>query len=415
MLGRMRESTLSPLWIPALVAAVLGVYQLGEQSLWIDEGLTVANVTGSSSSLWDELHWLYYATLKPWFAIAGTSEIAVRLPSVAGAIAAVLLLYGLARRLYDRRVAFVAALLLAAHPLVVQWSQQARGYTLLVALVIAATWLLVHALDRDTVGAWAIYGLAVLVVIVWHVLSALVFLPVHVVFAWRSKRARFVWYSVVVVLLPWFALVATRPPDRLPTIWVPDLTAQYAGRTLLEISGAMGAGLLLALVGAFYAAEPRRLLVAWAFLPLAVAAVFSLYDSVFLSRYLIVAVPGFSLLGGVALVALAGNARLAAATVMAVGTVVGLAVWYSPDGSANWQGEDWRAATAFVMQRGGAEIQGASPTAYTYYGGHVARTGWILERRPRGGFRNRQGVYRYFGEKLRVVKVPRTPNGDSAR
>ena len=230
-------------WIPvAAVAGVLGIYQISDPSLWIDEAATVENVTGSWSSLRDELHWLYYATVKPWSAVIGTSELALRLPSVLGAVVSVVLLYGLARRMFDERVAFVSALLLAVHPLVVQWSQQARSYTVLVALVIGATWLFLRALERETSGAWALYGVTLTVLILWHPFSALIFLPVHVMVAWRRGRAILTWEAVVVAVIPWLWVFVRRPPAELPTAWIPDLTPQYAGRTLLEVSGAMGVG-----------------------------------------------------------------------------------------------------------------------------------------------------------------------------
>ena len=396
-------------WIPAAaVAGVLGLYQISDPSLWIDEAATVENVRGSWSSLGDELHWLYYATVKPWSAVIGTSELALRLPSVLGAVVSAVLLYGLARRMFDERVAFVSALLLAVHPLVVQWSQQARSYTGLVALVIGATWLFLRALERDTSGAWALYGVTLAVLILWHPFSALIFLPVHVMVAWRRARAILTWGAVVVAVVPWLWVFVRRPPAELPTAWIPELTPQYVGRTLLEVSGAMGVGLALALVGSYFVREHRRLLVAWAFLPFVAAAVASIHDPSFLSRYLIVCVPAFAILGGVAIVELASRVRVAAVTAAAAGTLVGLILWYGHDGSQNWQGEDWKAAAAYVMREGGARVAGtgaAGNVAYTYYDGQLADTGLVVERRPRGGFSDHQHVVARFGGKLRVVRA----------
>ena len=78
------------------------------------------------------------------------------------------LLVVLARKLFDRRVALVAGVLLALSPFVVKWSQQARGYTLLLAVSVLAILLLLRALERGTRGAWALYGLAFSAVIIWH-------------------------------------------------------------------------------------------------------------------------------------------------------------------------------------------------------------------------------------------------------
>ena len=336
----------------------------------------------------------------------GTYEIALRLPSVLGAVVSVALLYGLARRMFNERVAFVSALLLAVHPLVVQWSQQARGYTGIVALVIGVTWLFLRALECDTAGAWALYGVTLAVLILWHTFSALIFLPVHVLVAWRRPRAVAPWEVVVVALLPWFWVFVNRPPDELPTRWIPELTPQYAGRTLLEVSGAMGVGLALALVGAYLVRQHRRLLVGWAFLPFVAAAAASILDSSFL-RLSDRLVPAFAILGGVAIVQSASRVRVAAVTAAAVGTLVGLILWYGHDGSQNWQGEDWKAATAYVMREGGAQVVygRAAHVAYTYYGGQFANTGLVVQRRPWGGFSDDEHVIARFGAKLRVIRA----------
>ena len=105
---------------------------------------------------------------------------------------------------------------------------------------------------------------------------------------------------------------------------------------------------------------------------------------------------------------LASRVRVAAVTAAAAGTLVGLILWYGHDGSQNWQGEDWKAAAAYVMREGGARVAGTGPAgnvAYTYYDGQLADTGLVVQRRPRGGFTDHQHVVARFGGKLRVVRA----------
>ena len=56
----------------------------------------------------------------------------------------------LGRRLFDRWVGLASGLLVVTSPFVVQWSQQTRGYTMLLALVIGTTLLLLRALERQS-------------------------------------------------------------------------------------------------------------------------------------------------------------------------------------------------------------------------------------------------------------------------
>jgi mannosyltransferase len=398
-------------WLLALPAACLtaglGLYQLGDASFWIDEAFTARAVSDYGYvRLGDELYWLYYTLMKPWAALAGTSEIALRLPSVAGGVAAVVLLFAFARRMFDEQVALVASLLLAVNPFFVQWTQQARGYSLLVALAIASTWLLMRARERDDVVAWAGYGVSAAVLVYWHAFAAFVLLPVHAVVAWRSGRARATWALVLVGTTPWVVQLLDRDSSQLPLDWIETPSLGSIVRFLVHASGAAGFGLVLAVVGIAYARQ-RPFLVAWATLPPALSLVVTLVEPVFVHRYLIVCCPAFALLGAFAIVRVSSSVRTPLVAVAAGAAVFGLAYWYAPDGSRNWQGEDWKRATAFAMAHGGAEVRpDRSLPAYRYYGGRVAKTGLVIERRRRGAFPSSPYVVAQFGRKLRALRLP---------
>ena len=54
-------------------------------------------------------------------------------------------------------------------------------------------------------------------------------------------------------------------------------------------------------------------------------------------------------------------------------------MWYGRDGSQNWVGQDWKAATRVAMRHGGARVEPAWATpAYAYYGGVIADTGFVV-------------------------------------
>src|SRR6476659_5923802 len=143
----------------SVVAVVLGVIRLGTPSLWVDESFTAQAVRGHLLNPEDQYHWLYYAAITPWTLVAGTSELALRLPSVVASAVACALLVVLARPVLGRRVALVGGLFLATSPFVVQWSQQARSYTFVLAAGVLATLLLLRAIESGSRPSWAWYGL----------------------------------------------------------------------------------------------------------------------------------------------------------------------------------------------------------------------------------------------------------------
>ena len=366
------------------VALVLGLVRLGTPSLWVDESFTARAVNGPYLDTVEGYHWLYYSLVKPWAAVAGTSEWALRLPSVLGAVAACVLLVILAARLFDGRVAAVSGILLAVNALVVQWSQQARGYTLLLALSLLAMLLLLRAIERDSRGAWAAYGLAFAAVIVWHPVAGLILFPAHLVLA-LQRRERLLPHGLLALVLicaigvPWAAQIAMRSTgDGVAMDWLDAPSVGEAMTTLLSVSGAVGVGLGLAVAGLVVLWRSRERgrvwwLATWAFAPFAVSLLVSIARPIYLDRYLIVAAPAFALLGGVALAGLARRWRWPVAGAVGMAAAVGLVAWYAAGWNGNWRGEDWRGAVGTVLERKGADepvlVTGwqSSPAA-RYYG-----------------------------------------------
>jgi len=161
VLDRIRASTLVlDIALVSGVSLALGLIRLGSPALWYDEAYTYRQIQKGYLDQFDGYQPFYYWIQKPWTDIAGTSEWAMRFPSVVGAMLAGAMLVVLARHLFDRRVALLSGLFLATSPYFVKWSQQARVYPFLAALGIVATLLLLRALGRGTRGAWVVYGLA---------------------------------------------------------------------------------------------------------------------------------------------------------------------------------------------------------------------------------------------------------------
>ena len=175
--------------IAATVSLALGLFQLAQPSLWIDEAATARAVRFSFEQLSAQHHWIYYSLMKPWTSVAGLGEFALRLPSVVAAALACALLVPLGNRLLGRPVGSLAGLLLALNPFVVQWSQQARSYSMVMLVAIVATAALVYL--RSTIGrrAWALYALSAVTLLVLQPLCAGLMLAVHVV-AGRGVRLR---------------------------------------------------------------------------------------------------------------------------------------------------------------------------------------------------------------------------------
>lgn len=146
------------------LAAALRLPTLGSQSLWLDEVLTAQLARGDLGSLFHTVAEeeanppLFYLVEWLWTRLAGTSELALRLPSALCGIALVPVAYAIGRRLASERAGIALAALVAVHPLLVYYAQEARGYAA-VALACAVGFLCFLGALEDRRGAalgWAI-------------------------------------------------------------------------------------------------------------------------------------------------------------------------------------------------------------------------------------------------------------------
>lgn len=147
---RTRPQTLFTLTLILCLAAALRMMNIGELSLWIDEGFTYyATQQGDLLAVLErDVHPpLYFALISAWVSVAGVSEVAFRYLSLLAGMVSVALIYQLARevtlfrpRPVNRAVPVIAALLMALSEMEAYTAQEARSYTLHVALAILSMW-----------------------------------------------------------------------------------------------------------------------------------------------------------------------------------------------------------------------------------------------------------------------------------
>jgi 4-amino-4-deoxy-L-arabinose transferase-like glycosyltransferase len=172
------------LGLTMLLATWLRFYRLAGQSLWSDEGNSVALAQASLAEIASrtalDIHPpLYYWLLHGWMRVFGESEVAVRSLSAVTGVLLVGVVYGLGTRLFDRRVGLMAALIAAVSPFQVYYSQEARMYALLAFLGALAVWATVE-LERA-----ALHDVSIMAIAGWaflYVLGATLGLYTHYAF-----------------------------------------------------------------------------------------------------------------------------------------------------------------------------------------------------------------------------------------
>jgi mannosyltransferase len=331
-------------------------------SFWIDEGHTwgyahqslgaiLATTLGSTNAV----EAAYYVLLHLWMSVAGDSELALRLPSVLAMAVAVWAVTKTALGIAGGRGAAAAAFVMIALPGVTRYAQEARPYAFMVAAVAISTLVLSRALARSDGRWWVGYGIALVAVGYFHLVSLLVvagqLVAVLVIDSTKWRRFAITVALAGAAILPLVMLGAGQhgqiswiPPETLETLWT--------GPTELTGSIALTAslGLLVLVLGG-----DRRLLALG--VPTALATPVLLwiagnFGPIYLGRYLMGATPGIALaVGGALAVLRPGRALLAAAVIagLVIPQQIGLR-----DAAAH--GQDYRAAAQYVVSDCSARI-----------------------------------------------------------
>jgi O-antigen/teichoic acid export membrane protein len=147
------------------------------RGLWVDEAISVAQARLGFQDMLTELRAtdvhppLHDALLWVTVRIGGTSEAAVRAPSLVLGTLVIPLLYLLGVELYNRRTGLIAAGLAAVAPLLVWYAQEARMYALFTCLSVLAVWLQVRSGRTGRVAEWAALGLSMGALVWTHYLA----------------------------------------------------------------------------------------------------------------------------------------------------------------------------------------------------------------------------------------------------
>lgn len=321
-------------WAPLLTVLAgfgLRVYHLGFQELRGDEAFgyffsqqPFGDIIKATLALREPHPVASYFIEKSWLALAGDSEFALRFLSAWWGVLAVALLYRLGSRLsLGSGVSTLAALLLATSPYMVWHSQDARMYTMSLALTLASTWLALTALRRGRWRDWIAYVVISWLALQTHYFTAFVLLAQNLfvipaaLFTWRRLDKARAWllaqFAVCLLTLLW--LIPARATlmgyggngdspafgpmlvRSLSTFAVGETTP--AGQRLLW-AGIAGLVLALGIAQLLMAGPQQRqaaaFLAIYLFTPLLATWASALNRPIFNERYLIAAAPPFYLL-----------------------------------------------------------------------------------------------------------------------
>jgi uncharacterized membrane protein len=184
------------IWLAALVAvaAAIRLWQIGDQSYWLDEAFTVDLVKRPLGNMLatipdtESTPPLYYLCGWLWAKLFGTGEAALRSLSALFGTLTVPVVWRAGRELFTPRVGLVAAALTAFNPYFVWYSQEARAYSLLVLMAALSVLFFARAMQRQTPRAFALWALVAALALATHYFAIFILVPKAVWLVWSTRR-----------------------------------------------------------------------------------------------------------------------------------------------------------------------------------------------------------------------------------
>jgi len=440
-----------------LLAFGLRVAGLGYQELRGDEAFgyffaqrDYAEIIDATIELQEPHPVASYFVQRAWLGVAGDSEFSLRFTSAWFGVLAVALLLRLARRLGFRPgPALLATFLLAISPYAIWHAQDARMYSMSLALTIAAVWLGIETLQRQrvawglayTVVAWLAlhthyYAVFVLLALNLFVFTRAIFVP-----RTRANFATWIMWQMLVgaLYLPWLAGAASilggyggnGDSPAFAAMAERSFAVFAVGESMPVEQRLLWAGMagLLLLIGGLRllmgtAADRRNLWLLSLYLAVPVLAIwYSAQDRpIFNERYLVAAAPPFYLLVAAAFDGHRSSRRpewllrsisVAAAAVLIGGAVLSLGQHYTNPAYSKTRG--WRVMAAAITRLSAGTADGEvriaqnfpDPTLWYYYRGPIDHVVLPPAAHDRAGAE--EAVAQLAGAGVRRVILPAQP------
>ena len=147
-----------------IFGVILRFYNLGYNSLWLDEAVTYETSVKSFGEIWTIIssgdfnpplfYWMEHVML-----FFGNNEFILRfIPAVLGVLT-IPLFYLIGKELLDRNVGILAATLLAFSSFHIYYSQEARAYSAMLFLASLSILFFLKAIQENDTKNWVLFGL----------------------------------------------------------------------------------------------------------------------------------------------------------------------------------------------------------------------------------------------------------------
>ncbi|WP_370572961.1 glycosyltransferase family 39 protein, partial [Methanomethylovorans sp.] len=164
-----------------LLGALLRIYRLGHQSIWLDEGASFGYIQETFGGTWAKaiessqapLHmvFLHFMTL------FSSSEFSLRFPSAIFGTLTIPVTYFMGKRFFGKEEGIISAFLLAISMMHLWYSQEARMYAQMLLFASMSLYFFYVAVHDNNRNSWVLYIISSTLAFYSHYYAVFVFIP----------------------------------------------------------------------------------------------------------------------------------------------------------------------------------------------------------------------------------------------
>jgi len=185
------------LLVIVLLGTGLRLFDVGAESLWTDEMLSVDHARQSSVHeviehvrAKEAAPPLHYVFLHYWIMIFGDSDVSVRIPSAIFSIASIILLYVIIKLFFSERTALITAFLFSISMQQVLYAQEARLYSMFTFIALLATYFFVRSFIMSSKAYLVWYFITLTIALYTNYLTVVLVVLYGLVLLWKNKEKK---------------------------------------------------------------------------------------------------------------------------------------------------------------------------------------------------------------------------------
>jgi len=203
------------------IGLFLRIYDLGGESIWLDERCSVRFASLNVSDIFflqgEKNPPLYYIILHWWINIFGDSETSIRLPSVIFGFLSIFMIYKIGNQLFNKDVGLLSSLLSGLSVFHIRYSQEARTFSLCAFLTLLSIYFFIRLIEDRSFKHLISYTLASTLLMYSHLYGLFIIISQNIylvvlfflskeLFKLNIKRWILAQFLLIVLFIPWIQI-----------------------------------------------------------------------------------------------------------------------------------------------------------------------------------------------------------------